>query len=97
MCGVRACVRVRFVEAPDALRPGRSARLARPEPVAVPDPGQLGHLHQSHLPRRAHPERHIGEAHPEGPERRLPAQIRLQQLGQLSAVLVTVVRRRRLW
>lgn len=85
-----------FAETPDALRAGRrSVRLARPEPVAFPVPGQLGHLHQSHLPGRAHPERHIGEAHPEGPERGLPAQVRLQQLGQLPTALAPAVGRRR--
>lgn len=85
-----------FAETPDALRPGRrSARLARPKPVAFPVPGQLGHLHQSHLPGRAHPERHISEAHPEGPERGLLAQVRLQQLGQLPTALAPAVGRRR--
>lgn len=81
-----------FSEALDALRPDRSAGLARPEPIAIPVPGQLGHLHQSHLPRRAHPERDIGETHTEGPERGLLAQVRrLQQLGRLSTVFATAV------
>lgn len=79
-------------EALDALRPGRSAGLASPEPIAVPVSGQLGHLHQSHLPGRAHPERNIGEAHTEGPQRGLPAQVRrLQQLGRLSTVFAATV------
>lgn len=85
-----------FPETLDALRPGRSAGLARPEPVTVPVPGELGHLHQSHLPGCARAARHIGAAHPEGPERGLLAPVRLQRFGQLPIDLFAgpVVRRR---